>query len=126
MSGIRFFLEVSQWRHGRIRLGILGIFSVIGQKNLSGVYKKERLLLLINEVDPKSEACPLSAAKRGTKRKADECLANLRRDEETKWPQRAEVKHMQDGGKNTKYFHLVANGKHRKKSSSSLNKMKGL
>jgi hypothetical protein len=37
------------------------------------------------------------------------------RDEETKWVQHAKVKHIQEGGDNTKYFHLIANGKHRKK-----------
>jgi hypothetical protein len=36
-------------------------------------------------------------------------------DEETKWAQCAKVKHIQEGGNNTKYFHLIADGKHRKK-----------
>jgi hypothetical protein len=49
------------------------------------------------------------------KKESDECLAKLRRAEETKWAQRAKVKHVQEGGNNTKYFHLIANGKHRKK-----------
>jgi hypothetical protein len=35
--------------------------------------------------------------------------------EEAKWAQRAKVKHVQEGGNNTRYFHLIANGKHRKK-----------
>jgi hypothetical protein len=45
---------------------------------------------------------------------ANEKLTALRRNEETKCTQRAEVKHIQ-GGNNTQYFHFVANGKHRKK-----------
>ena len=73
------------------------------------------MVLLINELDIKAETCPLSEDERHAKKKADECLAKMRRDEETKWAQRAKVKHVQEGGNNTKYFHLVANGKHRKK-----------
>jgi hypothetical protein len=62
-------------------------------KNQSGIYKKEkeRLTFLIDELDLKAEVCPLSAAERAAKKEADECLANLRRDEETKWAQRAKV-----------------------------------
>ena len=58
------------------------------------------------------------------KLEADECIAKLRRDEEAKWAQRAKVKHIQEGGNNTHYFHLIANGKHRKKQFSSLSKTK--
>jgi hypothetical protein len=86
-------------------------------KNLSGVYRKEkeRLSLLIDELDLNAETVPLNAAERDQKREADIAIAKLRRDEETKWAQRAKVKHIQEGGNNTKYFHLIANGKHRKK-----------
>jgi hypothetical protein len=44
----------------------------------------------------------------------NEQIDKLRRDEESKWAQCAKVKHVQEGGNNTKYFHLVANGKHRR------------
>jgi hypothetical protein len=46
---------------------------------------------------------------------ATDNLNKLRCDEETKWAQHAKVKHVQEGGNNTKYFHLIANGQHRKK-----------
>jgi hypothetical protein len=46
---------------------------------------------------------------------AHDSLNKLRREEEQKWAHRAKVKHIQEGGNNTKYFHLIANGKHRKK-----------
>jgi mannosylglycoprotein endo-beta-mannosidase len=36
------------------------------------------------------------------------------------------VKHVQEGDNNTKYFHLIANGKYRKKKHFSWNKMKEL
>jgi len=67
-------------------------------KNLSGIYKeKERLILLIDELDIKAESTPLSVAERAAKKEADASLAKLRRDEESKWAQRAKVKHIQEG-----------------------------
>jgi hypothetical protein len=55
---------------------------------------------------------------------ANDALAKLRRDEETKLAQRAKVKHVQEGGNNTKYFPLVANGKNRKKNFFNWNNMR--
>jgi hypothetical protein len=83
-------------------------------KNISSVYKKDkdRLLALIDMLDKKAEINPLSKAERDRMRDANNKLASLRRDE-TKWAQRAKVKHVQEGGNNTKYFHLIANGNHR-------------
>jgi hypothetical protein len=52
-------------------------------------------------------------------------LNKLRHDEETKWAQRANVKYIQEGGNNTKYFHLIANGKHRKKKIFKLEQDEG-
>ena len=58
-------------------------------------------------------------------REANDKICSLRRDEETKWAQRAKVKHIQEGGNNTKYFHLIANGKHRKKKIFQLEQDEG-
>jgi hypothetical protein len=44
----------------------------------------------------------------------NEGLATLLREEELKWYQRAKVKNLLQGDANTRYFQLVANGKHRK------------
>ena len=68
-------------------------------KNLSSVYKKEkeRLLHLINFLDKKAETVPLNASEREAFREANEALANLRRNEVSKWAQRAKVKHIQEG-----------------------------
>jgi hypothetical protein len=41
-------------------------------------------------------------------------LAHLLREEEVKWYQRAKTKGLLEGDANTRYFHLIANGKHRK------------
>ena len=85
-------------------------------KNQSGKYKKakEKWLKIIDELDIKAESVPLSVSERDTLRDANEQINKLRREEETKWAQRAKVKHVQEGGNNTKYFNLFANGKHRK------------
>jgi hypothetical protein len=72
-------------------------------------------LLLIDELDIKAETCPLDSSTRETLRNANDHLAKLGKDEEAKWAQRAKFKHVQEGGNNTMYFHLIANGKHRKR-----------
>jgi len=43
-----------------------------------------------------------------------ERLVHLLREEEIKWYERAKVKTLLQGDNNTHFFHLVANGKHRK------------
>jgi hypothetical protein len=97
-------------------------------KNMSSAYKleKDRLVHIIDYLDLKAENTPLSKDERLSLRKANDELAKLRRDEETKWGQRAKVKHVQEGGNNTKYFHLVANGKHRKKKIFQLEQDEGI
>jgi hypothetical protein len=96
-------------------------------KNLSGKYRKEkeRLLGIIDLLDIKAESSLLSPSERNQLKHAHECLNKLRRDEEKKWAQRAKVKHIQEGGNNTKYFHLIANGKHRKKKIFQLEQDEG-
>ena len=93
-------------------------------KNQSGKYKveKEKLLRIINDLDVKAESALLSVSERATLRQAQDRISSLRRDEETKWAQRAKVKHVQEGGNNTKYFRLIANGKYRKKIFFNLSK----
>jgi hypothetical protein len=41
-------------------------------------------------------------------------LSQMLREEELKWYQRSKDKHLLEGDSNTKYFHLLANGRHRK------------
>jgi hypothetical protein len=50
----------------------------------------------------------------------DNRLAELLREEEIKWYQRANVKELLEGDSNTKYFLLIANGKYRKTKNSQL------
>ena len=96
-------------------------------KNMSGEYRvlRDKLLLLIDELDIKAESTILSESERLAKRDAEAYLSKIRRDEEAKWAQRAKVRHIQEGGSNTKYFHLIANGKHRKKRIFQLEQDEG-
>jgi hypothetical protein len=80
---------------------------------------------LIDFLDTRAETTPLSDDDRRILRKANDDLSKLRRDEETKWAQRAKVKHVQEGGNNTKYFHLIANGIHRRKKDFSARGRRG-
>jgi hypothetical protein len=68
---------------------------------------------------------PLSEDERKELRTANDKVTKLRRDEESKWAQRVKVKHIQQGGNNTKYFHLIANDKHRKKKILQLEQEEG-
>jgi exonuclease III len=96
-------------------------------KNLSGTYKveKEKLLSIIDTLDCKAETTPLDMEERRALREAQDAIAKLRRTEESKWAQRAKVKYIQEGGENTKYFHLIANGKHRRKKIFQLEQDEG-
>jgi len=56
----------------------------------------------------------LNESERDLKHVLNERLAELLREEELKWYQRAKVKRILEGDANTKYYHLLANGRHRK------------
>jgi NCAIR mutase (PurE)-related protein len=90
-------------------------------KNQSEKYKKEkkRLLNIIDYLDLKAETNLLTTVEREELKKANDSLNKLRWEEESKWAIRAKVKHIQEGVNNTRYFHLIANGKHRKKKMSN-------
>jgi hypothetical protein len=85
----------------------------------SGKYKieRDRLNFIIDFLDKKSEKTILTDEERKALKNANVEIATLRRAEESRWAQRAKVKHIQQGGNNTKYFHLIANGKHRRKKN---------
>jgi hypothetical protein len=66
--------------------------------------EKEHLLTLIDNLDLKAEITPLDDAERKLMCGAQDELPNLRRQEETKWEQRAKVKFIQEGGHDTNFF----------------------
>jgi hypothetical protein len=84
-------------------------------KNTSGRNKKEKDLLdRLDNLDKKAESTLLSPLELDLKQCMSSCLSQLLREEEIKWYQRSKVKHLLEGDANTKYFHLLANGRHRK------------
>ena len=85
-------------------------------KHIAGAYRKEkkRLLALLDDLDKKAENAPLSDQDINLKHYLKERLVLLLREEEIKWYERAKVKTLLEGDDNTRFFHLVANGKHRK------------
>jgi hypothetical protein len=91
-------------------------------KNVSGAYKKEKTTILnkLDELDKKAETAILNEFELDLKHVLNERLAELLREKELKWYQRTKVKHLLEGDANTKYYHLVANGRHQKTRISQL------
>ena len=85
-------------------------------KHTAGAYKQEkkRLIAGLDELDKKVETNILTDHEINLKHYLKERLISLLREEEIKWYERAKVKSLLQGGDNTRFFHLVANGKHRK------------
>jgi hypothetical protein len=85
-------------------------------KHTAGSYRKEKtmLLSLLDNLDKKAESSHLSDQEINLKHYLKEKLVSLLREEELKWYKRAKVKTLLEGDANTRFFHLVANGKHRK------------
>jgi hypothetical protein len=84
--------------------------------NVSGAYKKEKqeLIRKADELDKLAETSLLSQQELDLKQCIKDRLAQLLREEEIKWFQRAKTKQLLDCDDNTKYFQLVVNGKRRK------------
>jgi hypothetical protein len=106
-------VETALWRYGRIRSVVSKLFMRVG-RNQSSTYKKEKEglsnIFIIDFLDQKAKTCLLTTIERDALKAANLQLSYLRRDDEIKWVQRANVNHVQEGGNNTKYFHLIANG----------------
>ena len=96
-------------------------------KHQSGLYKveKERLIRIINELDVKAESILLNTSERDIKNEAEKKLQTLMREEEMKWALRAKVSKIVQGDDNTQFFHMIANGKHRKKKIMQLEQDEG-
>jgi hypothetical protein len=83
---------------------------------MAGTYKKEKntFMALLQDLDKKAEIDRLCDHEIDLKHYLKERLVSLLREEEIKWYERAKVKTLLEGDANTRFFHLVANGKHRK------------
>lgn len=97
-------------------------------KHTVGHYKKEkkRLIDLIDKLDKKAETTPLTDNEINYKHYLKESLVTLLREEESKWYERAKVKTLLEGDNNTKFFRLVANGKHHKQHIFKLENEDGM
>jgi hypothetical protein len=85
-------------------------------KNMNGLYKKEKkdITCKLEQLDKKAESTLLLPHEINIKQFLNARLIQLLRDEEIKWYQRSKSNKLLQGDSNTKYFHMVANGKHRK------------
>ena len=97
-------------------------------RHITGLYKKEkkRLAEIIDKLDLQAENRLLSDSELDEKNQANEQFARLLREEELKWYQRSKAQFILEGDNNTKYFHLLANGRHRKKYIHNLNQEEGV
>ena len=95
--------------------------------NISSQNKKHKsnLLSKIDELDRKAEIFLLSPKEEDLRHHLKEQLTKLLR-EEIYWLQRSKTTKLLQGDDYTKYFHLVANGRHRKTKIVQQNKKKEL
>jgi hypothetical protein len=83
---------------------------------MNGSYKKEKKEILgkLEQLDKKVECTLLQPHELNIKQYLNARLIQLLREEEIKWYQRSKSNMLLQGDNNTKYFHMVSNGKHRK------------
>jgi len=86
--------------------------------------RKKTLLTLLDNLDKKAENSPLCDQEINLKHYLKERLVNLLREEELNWYERAKVKTLLEG--DARFFHLVANGKHRKQHIYKLENDQGV
>ena len=87
-----------------------------------GVYKaqKENLEKVVTNLDTQAEIRNLSQGERDQLETARDDLIKLLREKELRFYQRAKATDVLLGNNNTRYFQMIANGKHRKKHIFSL------
>ena len=91
-------------------------------RHTSGLLKKEKeqLSSIIDALEALAEVRLLSAQEIELKSQSNAQIAKLLREEELKWYQRSKAQFILEGDSNTRYFHSIANGRHRKKRIHSL------
>ena len=104
------------WHHIQHKIRRLRQYLRGWAKHTAGAYKQEkkRLIAGLDELDKKAETSILTDNEINLKHYLKERLISLLREEEINWYERAKVKSLLQGDDNTRFFHLVANGKHRK------------
>jgi mannosylglycoprotein endo-beta-mannosidase len=91
-------------------------------RHMTGQLKQEKLSLStsIDDLEAIAEIRQLTTLEIDLKNQYNAKLAGLLREEELKWYQRSKAQFLLEGDSNTRYFHSVANGRHRKKRIHSL------
>ena len=91
-------------------------------RHTSGLLKKEkeRLSSIIDALEALAERRLISEQEIELKNQSNAQIAKLLREEELKWYQRSKAQFILEGDSNTRYFHSIANGRHRKKRIHSL------
>jgi hypothetical protein len=79
-----------------------------------------RLSSIIDDLEALAEVGPLSTQQIEMKNQSNAKIASLLHEEELKWYQRSKSQLILEGDSNTRYFHSVANGRHRKKRFHTL------
>jgi hypothetical protein len=108
--------EVDSMRHWQSKIRRVRQHLQGWAKNVSSANKKEKKELLdrLDVLDQKAETSLLTTQEVDLKQYLYNRLSQLLREEELKWHQRSKAKHLLEGDSNTKYFQLLANGRHRK------------
>ena len=81
--------------------------------------------MMIHTIELKAETSVLDTSELESKVEAELRLKALLREEELKWALRAKVRKVVQGEDNTQFFHMIANGKHRKKRIFQLEQDEG-
>ena len=103
-------------RNGKIKLDGFANFLGVGPKTKAGITRrrKKNSISKLDVLDKKSETQALQQWEIDLKQTLKSRLIQLLPKEEIKWYQRGKTTKLLFGDMNTKYFHLVANRKHRK------------
>ena len=81
---------------------------------------------IIDKLEAFAEVRLLSTQEIELKNQSNAEIAGLLREEELKWYQRSKAQFILEGDSNTRYFHSLANGRHRKKLIHSLSQDEGM
>jgi hypothetical protein len=114
--GDRKTLDLLPYKGGSQRSADLGNILEAGRLIWRAPIKRRKILFLalLQDLDKKTEIDRLSDHEIDLKHYLKEWFVSLLREEEIKWYQRAKVKTLLEGGTNTRFFHLITHGKHRK------------
>jgi mannosylglycoprotein endo-beta-mannosidase len=88
----------------------------------AGILKKEKICLsaIIDELESLAEVRLLSSDEIELKSQTNAQITSLLWKEELKWYQRSKAQFILEGDSNTRYFHGIANGRHRRIRIQSL------